>query len=330
MRLSRLNQREVTARNNRRIHEFQEEVRSRERQLKEAQERQLKETQERQLKEARERELKEAREKELKEARERERRKLQQKIHGKSFVSISQSISSIDALKNGFMINLERHKWRYDYSIGLMKEQGFHQVERFEGIDGRNEASQKIFDQLKIVAGCQGEKGCAASHLLLWKRLASEPDGTIYFITEDDVLFHRQFFDIFPEYWKRVPSDFHLLFIGCQFDPKNKHYIVQEPCFCLHAYVISKNGAKHLIEKFENWGFVFPAIDIFLIEYIYKGWKHFYCCNENATDQTKNHGYSSETMKDKGVVWKGRTGGIAYQNKLLGSTIHETFPFLKG
>jgi hypothetical protein len=96
--------------------------------------------------------------------------------------------------------------------------------------------------------------------------------------------------------------------------------IVTKPCFCLHAYIISKKGAKKLLDLYgkipRNTEHATCVIDIFLkmlmngkieandplVYYCYNGLRHYDAVNIENIRAT-------------------RETGICFQNKHLGTTL---------
>ena len=106
------------------------------------------------------------------------------------------------------------------------------------------------------VALSPSERGCAATHVALWRRAAL--DDTPVAILEDDVVFAPHFASRFHDALNDVPDDFDLLLLG-YWSPKSEFDLHQAPVsllhrfLCLdyfwglHAYILSPRGAKKLL-----------------------------------------------------------------------------------
>lgn|SRR3990167_4148691 len=115
-------------------------------------------------------------------------------------------------------INLERCKTRWDESVEEFNKFGL-KVERFEAVDGRTLSPFKMVSEGIIDREC-GEMensavlGNICSHVSLWKKIVA--NGWKWtLVLEDDVKFHPDFCNIFDSYWKSVPKNADIVFLGC-------------------------------------------------------------------------------------------------------------------
>jgi GR25 family glycosyltransferase involved in LPS biosynthesis len=168
-----------------------------------------------------------------------------------AFVFASESYDRV--LDGAMIISLGRHMHRFEVTKILMEKAGFTNIQRFEAVDGFFTDPQ-FFEQLNIYSGGLGQKGCAASHLLIWKKFADDTTDKEYlFVAEDDNLPHSRFSEIFPLYWEQTPKPFDIVFVGNQINSKgNSRLVVSEPTFCTHAYIISKSGARKLLTEYSK------------------------------------------------------------------------------
>jgi len=151
-------------------------------------------------------------------------------------------------LDTPIMISLDRYLERYDETCQLMQQAGFTNILRFSAIDGHF-TDDDFFQKLNIHKNLlPGQKGCAASHLLLWEKfLKDDSDRDFLFVSEDDMLPHSNFSILFPLFWKAVPRDFDIFLIGCEFvykisEEQKENIIVTIPSQNTHAYIISKKS----------------------------------------------------------------------------------------
>lgn len=227
------------------------------------------------------------------------------------------TISIEEVLDRPILVNLARRPDRLEVTKALLEEAGFTRVERFDAVDGYY-GDPAIFDQLRILGGGKGAKGCAASHLLIWQQLVDSEDRDFAFVVEDDCLPHSAFAWVFPIYWKETPDNLDLVMVGNQIAASpDEPLLVKQPTFCTHAYIISKAGARKLLKLYRQLsadGGAMFVIDIFLI-HMMKEEKVKYVC------------YNGSHYPDLQNIWGenmilGRDGGICFQNARVGVSIH--------
>lgn len=238
------------------------------------------------------------------------------------FSKINRNLTNYSVLLDSpVVISLERHRFRYEETKRLMELAGFSNIQLFDAVDGFY-TDEQVFSELNILEGRRGQKGCAASHLLVWHKFFEDPEAEDYlFVCEDDMLPHSGFKELFPFYWSKTPSDFDIVMVGNQLgdmDEKTfqrKDYISLTPTFCLHAYIISRKGAERLYNLYMK----LPSdseskfvIDIFLIHAMINKQINFYCYDGRFFPDAIN--------QKKGMAW--RDSGICFQNTSLGSSIH--------
>jgi hypothetical protein len=122
------------------------------------------------------------------------------------------------------------------------------------------EEFQKPFDKEQNL----GQKGCTFSHLKLYKYII-ENQIQVCTIFEDDVHFHPQWKDLAPKYFQNTPNNFDIIFMGNQVEHPDKiPRINTKPCYCLHAYIITLEGAKKLLSYLLNWDYWSPDISKYM------------------------------------------------------------------
>ena len=160
-----------------------------------------------------------------------------------------------------FVIHLESLKSRRDFFTRNIKEAGFTNMSIFKGVDARinseMEDSRQMFGYpLVSTEPSKGSIGCVFSHLKLLKHII---DNQIQIATvfEDDVHFHPQWKELSALYLSETPKDFDVVFIGNGLDScrnkQNPLKITTESCFCTHAYIVTLEGAKKLLNTILNW-----------------------------------------------------------------------------
>lgn len=146
------------------------------------------------------------------------------------------------------------------------------QATLFRGIDGKlvsDKTIKKNFTNLYSTFGPKSSIGCALSHLNVWKTFLNT-DANYAVIFEDDIILQdvKDLSKSIPYYVSKTPKDFDILYLGsfgsentpnfftramsvlnmCSSYKKiNDNVYKPEVALAMHAYVISKKGAKKLI-----------------------------------------------------------------------------------
>jgi len=231
-------------------------------------------------------------------------------------------------LDRAVVISLDRHRHRFEETKTLMQKAGFTNIERFQAIDGFF-SEESFFENLGIFKGSPGQKGCTASHLLVWKNFLESSEKPYLFVAEDDMLPHFNFMQLFPMYWEKTPKDFDIVMVGNQLESKNREdFILKKRTACTHAYIISRKGAIKLLKLYKKSSLfdlkqhapIFRGdikkyvIDMFLSKMMYKNKIIYYCY--------KGKMFPDKFNKEKGNIIPKRDSGICFQNASLGSSIH--------
>lgn len=227
-----------------------------------------------------------------------------------------------------------------------IKNAGFNDMRIFKGVNARNKKQLKTilskyknikFDKnLKI-----GAIGCMLSHFELYLHII-ENNIDLCTIFEDDVFFHPKWNELAPLFFEQTPKDFDVLFVG------NKTKVIsglseinKMPCLCTHAYVITLNGAKKMLNSLLRWNFnnkvklslggisargsnELKTIDAMIYDLqikmitkkippIFK----WYCWNGTNYKCAYNYDFSK-------LIYQ-RNTGLAFQSENFNSTIDETF-----
>jgi GR25 family glycosyltransferase involved in LPS biosynthesis len=194
-------------------------------------------------------------------------------------------------INEAYLVNLKRRPDRLE-KVWASSPELKDRVKVFEAVDGNSlKLTPAIARFLKPndFFWKKGVAGCALSHLQIWyKLLMDTPDIKNYMVLEDDVKF-------LPDWETRwnaavdageVPESYDILYLGGLLPPNremflkggrerynnsfskialNQHFHQKEPnrfChFCTYAYVLSKRGAKKLMELFEGMGGCWTSID---------------------------------------------------------------------
>ena len=150
--------------------------------------------------------------------------------------------------------------------------------------------------------------GCGLSHLYVWKKfLKSKKEMCIVF--EDDIVYNKDIYNEINNVIKSVPTDFDILYLGSisgsilntilysvsnKKKNVNKNISVPELALGTHAYIISKKGAKKIINLK-----IFQHID-FCLQYLSsKSIIKSYITNPRIVYQTSTNESNSSNCKNK-------------------------------
>jgi hypothetical protein len=168
-----------------------------------------------------------------------------------------------------FIINLAQHTHRKDRMLHIMKNSGISNYEFVKAIDGRTlpqSVIDSVYDKKSAVEVYQRdlactEIGCALSHYNCYESIIKQ-DLDFGVIFEDDV----ELLPTFTASQLRIPANVDILLIGGRIrekkDPTTAEIIpLQHNADGAYAYVVSRNGARKLIEYHDkirhvsdNWG----------------------------------------------------------------------------
>lgn len=117
-----------------------------------------------------------------------------------------------------------------------------------EGISDAFNSEMRVYEPLT-----KGGIGCALSHRNIYRKIIDENINRCL-ILEDDVKFDINFFSKMKLIENKIPQDFDILFLGYHFSniskDINKYYFVPSKTYGLFGYVVSKEGAKKLLDLF--------------------------------------------------------------------------------
>lgn len=162
-----------------------------------------------------------------------------------------------------FLINLDRHKTKYNNSMKILKSIGLNNIERISAVDGRKINLKDIdltwytkFLLRKPNYRCAHEQlntrgaiGCYLSHMKCWETLVKNGYDNA-FIFEDDLNILKNFLYEFNQLM--IPSDCDLLSFG-YIDGTNKVKVNDQFLKCdtfmgTQGYFITSKGAEKLLK----------------------------------------------------------------------------------
>lgn len=236
----------------------------------------------------------------------------------------------------GVILSLPRHEARFRHTKQRLEEVGFQNLRLFNAVDGFHDDLESVAQSLGIVhpldsrmAALKGITGCMFSHIKIWKKVVDEQLPYLM-VFEDDALPHPKFREVAHLWWNITP-DVHITFIGNQINKHNEqaknpqNLIVRIPVFCLHAYFITLEGAKKLMELVRNEPGL-KIIDIQLMDWISQGKLSFACWNgswisEKGYEICKKDTPRDTVAKHTDMIVDIRDTGLIYQNACLGHTL---------
>lgn len=193
------------------------------------------------------------------------------------------------------VINLDRREDRLNEFKSNYCWSDYHRFSAFDGKENINELSfwdEKLKENLLKFGGVRerhlpGAFGCWRSHLSVWDELILDDEYDAYLVFEDDVRTTPEFFSELPKILDAIDFSFDIYYIGGRtkekFTPKRMHewekVIINDYEFFkskkkkitghefdrgLFSYIITKNGAKKLVdflyEDLKNGDFII-AVD---------------------------------------------------------------------
>lgn len=154
-----------------------------------------------------------------------------------------------------FVLNMDKCKNRWTLAKSRILEAGFNTITRVSAFDATNcdlphlwnkIGCTKLRDKDEFIEN-KGKQAVALGHYNIWKHIVDN-DLPVAVIFEDDVMFHKEWDWLAQEMWDGTPKDFDLIFMGSSFDVGTIAPIIKAPVFCMHAYVITKQGAQKCLD----------------------------------------------------------------------------------
>jgi GR25 family glycosyltransferase involved in LPS biosynthesis len=238
-----------------------------------------------------------------------------------------------------YLINLDRCQDRLDRSLKNIREAGFTDIRRIQGVDGLDKTAleeewkthgEPSFNTMyaknnnegkKFANTHHGKQGCMLSHLKVWKTIIdSGSDCDMFTVFEDDVLFHSDWANISNLYMSHTPKDFDILFIGNQINAYTSDYVLQVPTYCTHAYVITRSGAKKLYDAVLTIPGGVYTIDMLLVDLMEMPKPSFvwYCWNVTRNFPCQ---YLQQNRNSIGHAFMIRNTGAVFQDHTVVSLI---------
>lgn len=218
-----------------------------------------------------------------------------------------------------YVLNLDRCVKRWEVISERLKVAGFT-PERRSSVDGRKITNRVqmwldfgALPDFKYNFDSDGQSCCSRTHASTWEHIVQNniPYASIF---EDDILFHKDWHSLAPDFYEETDKSTDVLFFGSQGagTPK-KPRITSYPVFCMHAYMITYEGAKKLLHALRTAPRLY-TIDCFTIDLMHKGPKcpfTWQCWNATMYHDPARHN-SIECRND----------GLVFQDEDFPSEIH--------
>ena len=228
------------------------------------------------------------------------------------------------------MVYLPRLRERADHSRRRLLEAGFAHIVLSAGVDGATDDPRALGARRGLYfdpALAEGEIGCALAMIGLWETVV-ERGWPYMLIFEDDVLPHPDIGRIGHRYWAETPRATDFVFLGNQFArhglPEPQRRVISSPSWCLHAYLISQEGARRAlallgeqINSDDRW---LSSIDNEIRHWMQLGAIRYSCWNGTMLPVPfPSSGDDEDPHMD--AIRADRSTGLFFQNLSLGSTI---------
>jgi GR25 family glycosyltransferase involved in LPS biosynthesis len=153
-----------------------------------------------------------------------------------------------NTFKKIYCINLKRRSDRREKIYKHLESLGID-YEFIDAVDGL-----EIRDVPKKLN--PGEVGCILSHLSIYKKAVGENIGD-FLVIEDDCEFHHDIHNLFELYYKQVPLDWKLLYLGGNHNSEDKKMVSANihrlsKTYTTHCYGVRDGFASTLVDRFNR------------------------------------------------------------------------------
>ena len=226
-------------------------------------------------------------------------------------------------------MGLKRYAFRREYAGAMLERIGFSNLELVDSFDGFQEDVDKAAQEKGFLFSQtlgRGHKGCFFTMLREWQRMLDD-DVSYRLFFEDDAIGHLDLPNgLGQKMWEATPKDFDIVYMGNMMGSiDSQDSIVQSPTYCLHAYILSRKGAKKLLKLAKEdiaSGQPLLAADIQLVQWQLQKKIVWYCWN--GTNIQKSY-----PTFDEGLPWQffpnvitpQKDTGIFWQNMRVGTTL---------
>lgn len=168
-----------------------------------------------------------------------------------------------------YLVNLDRRPDRLASALRQVRRAGFADITRFAAVDGADpSALAAAWDALDLPpvweewradpVGAAGQRGCFASHLLLWAHIARGP-APFAWVFEDDIRFADCWRPLAPLYLARSRPPWDMLYVGSHaWLDLGQAWVARVPVYCTHAYLVTREGARKLLAAIRSAPLAYP------------------------------------------------------------------------
>jgi GR25 family glycosyltransferase involved in LPS biosynthesis len=254
-------------------------------------------------------------------------------------VSLPEKWSDVTSQK-AVIMGLGRYAFRREYSAAHLGAIGFTNIEQVNSFDGFENDVDTALKELGIQFSPslgKGHKGCCYTHMREIKRMIDE-EAPFRVFFEDDALGHLDLSNgLGQKFWDATPKDFDMLYLGNMMnvaDPALNSpdaLVVQRPTYCMHAYMLTLKGAKHiwdLAKQINAAGENLIMLDIQMVMWQTQNKMNWQCWNGCWTQKsfpTFDEGLPWQAFPD--IITPQKDTGLFWQNMRLGTTL--AFPTLQ-
>jgi len=224
-----------------------------------------------------------------------------------------------DILKGpSVVLNMDSASDRLPIIMKRIQDAGFTNIQRLPAIDGRAQDMKVLWKQNTAnnpswKFDSDGQAACTLTHMLIWRDMIIKkiPYLTVF---EDDVMFHKDWEFLAPQFYEQTSKDLDILYLGSQFgaipsEPK----VMKRSLFCTHAYVVTLQGAKKLHDM------MYYAPDIYVIDCMIKN-----MLMDIPSPHLKWQCWNATMNHDEGRhnAHECRNDGLVYQDSSFETNIH--------
>jgi hypothetical protein len=231
------------------------------------------------------------------------------------------------------IMGLKRYSFRREYCAARLGAAGFTNLELVDSFDGFQMDADVA---LKELGYCfqpslrQGHKGNCYTMLSNIKKMVDDdvPYRTFF---EDDALGHLDLPNgLGQKFWDATPKDFDILYLGNMMNSgapelaEPNALVVQLPTYCLHAFMLSRKGALHLLhlaslateaDPLQMW-------DVQLVQWQLQKKINWQCWNGTHIQKsfpTFDEGLPWQFFQD--IITPEKDTGLFWQNMRVGTTL---------
>jgi GR25 family glycosyltransferase involved in LPS biosynthesis len=160
---------------------------------------------------------------------------------------------------------MDKDKDRFEQCKSRLVNAGFANIVRWSAVNGKDSelvsnewakhGTHIKFDESDVrfmdTVSSGFKQGTLLSHMSLWKHFMTK-EIAYGIVIEDDVIFHKDWDTLAPEYYTNTPNDYDMVYMGHHCGCGKPYQILRVPVFCTQAMIVSLNGATTLYNRFLN------------------------------------------------------------------------------